>query len=114
MDNLTRDLFTALEAIPLIDPHSHIEPLAAASKSLDDILGYHYYTELAHSAGMPQACLAKDYPKRERCREIIRFMSRYDNCEQSRWFDVETLQLNRAELVNLREVLYAAQKHPPD
>ena len=26
---------------------------------------------------------------------------------------VESLQLNRAELVNLREVLYAAQKHPP-
>lgn len=26
---------------------------------------------------------------------------------------VETLQLNRTELVNLRTVLYAAQKHPP-
>ena len=87
MDNLTRDLTAALDAIPLIDPHSHIEPLAAASKSLDDILGYHYYTELAHSAGMPQTCLAKDFPKRDRCREIIRSMSRYDNCEQSRWFD---------------------------
>jgi len=26
---------------------------------------------------------------------------------------VETLQMNRQELVNLREVLYTAQKHPP-
>jgi glucuronate isomerase len=87
MDNLSRDLAAALDAVPLIDPHSHIEPLSASSKSLDDILGYHYYTELAHAAGMPQTCLAKDFPKRDRCREIIRFMSRYDNCEQSRWFD---------------------------
>lgn len=87
MDNLSRDLAAALDAVPLIDPHSHIEPLSAASKSLDDILGYHYYTELAHAAGMPQTCLAKDFPKRDRCREIIKFMSRYDNCEQSRWFD---------------------------
>lgn len=88
MDSLIRDLTAALDAIPLIDPHSHIEPLSAASKSLDDILGYHYYTELAHAAGMPQTCLAKDYSHRDRCREIIRYMSRYDNCEQSRWFDV--------------------------
>ncbi|MFO0938700.1 MAG: glucuronate isomerase [Gemmataceae bacterium] len=87
MSQLIHDLTSALDAIPLIDPHSHIEPHAAASKSLDDILGYHYYTELAHSAGMPQTCLAKDFSKRDRCREIIRWMSRYDNCEQSRWFD---------------------------
>lgn len=26
---------------------------------------------------------------------------------------IDALKLNRAELVNLREVLYAAQKHPP-
>lgn len=26
---------------------------------------------------------------------------------------VEALQMNRVELINLREVLYAAQKHPP-
>ena len=54
-DNLTRDLTAALNEIPIIDPHSHIDPLAPVSKSLEDILGYHYYTELAHSAGMNQA-----------------------------------------------------------
>jgi glucuronate isomerase len=86
MSQLVRDLTAALDAIPLIDPHSHIEPLSPVSRSLDDILGYHYYTELAHSAGMPKACLAADFPKRERCRQIIEFMGRYDNCEQSRWF----------------------------
>ena len=29
-------------------------PSQPASASLADILGYHYYTELAHSAGMPR------------------------------------------------------------
>ena len=56
------------------------------SKSLDDILGYHYYTELAHSAGMSQALLAKDADPRERVREIVKFMDRYDNTAQYGWF----------------------------
>jgi glucuronate isomerase len=85
-DGLVQSLAAAFEAIPLIDPHSHIEPLSSVSRSLDDILGYHYYTELAHSAGMPQALLAKDADPKERCREIMRHMNRYDNTAQYRWF----------------------------
>jgi glucuronate isomerase len=85
-DALVRDLTAALDAIPLIDPHSHIDPLAPVSKSLDDILGYHYYTELAHSAGMSQTPLAKDVPPRERVRAIVQHMSRYDNTAQYGWF----------------------------
>ena len=85
-DNLVRDLTAALTAIPLIDPHSHIDPLRPVSKSLDDILGYHYYTELAHSAGMTPAPLAKDYPARDRVRSIVRHMARFDNTAQYGWF----------------------------
>ena len=85
-DQLVADLTAALDAIPLIDPHSHIDPLAPVSKSLDDILGYHYYTELAHSAGMSQAPLGKDVPARDRVREIVRHMDRYDNTAQYHWF----------------------------
>ncbi|MCP6769795.1 hypothetical protein NL529_33610, partial [Klebsiella pneumoniae] len=51
---LTQRILTELNGIRLIDPHSHINPHAAASKTLADILGYHYYTELAHSAGLPR------------------------------------------------------------
>ena len=47
-------VFAELDSIRLIDPHSHIEPKSPASKTLADILGYHYYTELAHSAGLPR------------------------------------------------------------
>lgn len=85
-DTLTRDLTAALADVPLIDPHSHIDPLAPVAKSLDDILGYHYYTELAHSAGMSQAPLAPDVPARDRVREIVRHMDRYDNTAQYGWF----------------------------
>ena len=47
---LRRRIFTELDSLVLIDPHSHIQPLDPGSKTLADILGYHYYTELAHSA----------------------------------------------------------------
>ena len=85
-DNLVCDLTAALGEIPLIDPHSHIDPLRPVSKSLDDILGYHYYTELAHSAGMSQAPLAKDVSPRDRVRAIVEHMDRYDNTAQYGWF----------------------------
>jgi glucuronate isomerase len=45
-------ILEAIEKIPLIDPHTHINPLIPASSNLADLLGYHYYTELAHSSGM--------------------------------------------------------------
>ena len=86
MSKLSDDLYSALSAIPLIDPHSHIEPLSPVSRTLDDILGYHYYTELAHSAGMSQAPLAKDVLPRERVRAIVGHMDRYDNTAQYAWF----------------------------
>jgi glucuronate isomerase len=85
-DLLTRTLYDEICRIPLLDPHSHIEPLAATARSLDDLLGYHYYTELAHSAGMSQAQLGKDVDPRERCRAILGHMDRLDNTAQYSWF----------------------------
>jgi len=52
---LYQRLLTELESLVLIDPHTHINPHAAASTTLADIMGYHYYTELAHSAGLPKS-----------------------------------------------------------
>ena len=51
---LVSRLLSELEQVRLIDPHSHIDPHAPASTTLADLLGYHYYTELAHSAGLPR------------------------------------------------------------
>ena len=85
-DALTKDLYTAICQIPLIDPHSHIDPHRPTARNLDDILGYHYYTELAHSAGMSQAPLAKEVAPRERVRAILGHMDRLDNTAQYSWF----------------------------
>ena len=85
-DNLTNELYQAICDIPLIDPHSHIDPHRPTARSLDDILGYHYYTELAHSAGMGQSRSAKDVPPRERVRAILAHMDRFDNTVQYSWF----------------------------
>jgi glucuronate isomerase len=83
---LADELYAELCRIPLIDPHSHIDPHRPVARSLDDILGYHYYTELAHSAGMSQAPLAKDVSPRERVRAILGHMDRFDNTAQYGWF----------------------------
>jgi glucuronate isomerase len=84
-DQLARDLYTEICRIPLIDPHTHIDPRRATARNLDDILGYHYYTELAHSAGMDKALLAAADP-RERVRAIMYHMAQFDNTTQYMWF----------------------------
>lgn len=84
-DNLCQRLYDALCQIPLIDPHSHIDPHRPTSRSLDDILGYHYYTELAHSAGMPKSALEVREP-RERVRNLFKWLDRIDNTVQYSWF----------------------------
>ncbi|MCI0379264.1 MAG: glucuronate isomerase [Gemmataceae bacterium] len=86
LDRLTRDLYAEICRIPLIDPHSHIDPHQPAARGLDDILGYHYYTELAHSAGMSKEPLAKELSPRERVRAILGHMDRFDNTVQYSWF----------------------------
>ena len=85
-DTLADSLYAEICKIPLIDPHSHIDPHRPTSKTIDDILGYHYYTELAHSAGMSQAPLSANVPPRERVRAILGHMDRFDNTAQYAWF----------------------------
>src|SRR3954462_12224773 len=93
-DLLAQSLYAEICHIPLIDPHTHIDPHRPAARSLDDILGYHYYTELAHSAGMGQAPLAPAGEPRERVRAILAHMDRFDNTVQYSWF----LEIARAFL----------------
>ncbi len=83
--SLAMDILEEINQIRIIDPHSHIPPEAAAAKSIDDLLSYHYYTELAHSLGMPKECLGLDYPARDRCREVLGYVCRMDNTVQYSW-----------------------------
>lgn len=85
-DKLAQDLYTEISRIPLIDPHSHIDPRHPTARSLSDILGYHYYTELAHSTGMDVASVGPDVDPRERVRNILGYMNYFDNTAQYQWF----------------------------
>lgn len=85
-DSLTQGILAELEGVPLIDPHSHINPHAAASANLGDILGYHYYTELAHSAGMPREQIEEPgISPREKVGRLAEYLPRISNTVQYSW-----------------------------
>lgn len=86
-------LFGELDSLELIDPHTHINPYSPAASTLADILGYHYYTELAHSAGLPQERIEEPgIDPREKVRRLVDFMNALDNTIQYSWL-IEMLQV---------------------
>ncbi len=85
-DRLAEHLYAEICHIPIIDPHSHIDPHKPAARNLEEILGYHYYTELAHSVGMDKAAVAAEVGPRDRVRAILYHMSQFDNTVQYTWF----------------------------
>lgn len=112
-------LFEALDELVLIDPHTHIDPHAPASRTLADILGYHYYTELAHSAGMPKDRIEEaGLDPREKVGRLAEHLDRIDNTVQLSWlfemsralFDVEIDRFTRGNW----EILYDAAQQKFD
>ena len=84
--SLRTRLFDALNAIPLIDPHTHINAHAPASTTLADLMGYHYYTELAHSAGMPRLRIEEPgLAPKEKVGRIVEKLGVLENTIQSSW-----------------------------
>ncbi len=105
-------LFDELESIVLIDPHTHINPHSAASKTLADILGYHYYTELAHSAGLARAQIEDpDLAPKEKVRRLVEWLQPLENTIQYSWllemcrefFDFDSDRLTPANWEGLYE-----------
>jgi glucuronate isomerase len=79
-------LFRELDALEITDPHTHINPLAPASATLADILGYHYYTELAHSAGLPRAEIeGPSLDPREKVARLVAALAPLENTAQYAW-----------------------------
>ncbi|OYP30364.1 glucuronate isomerase [Rhodopirellula sp. MGV] len=89
----TRDLssaretiYQAISAIRLVDPHTHINPHSAGSRTLADILGYHYYTELVHSAGMPRLEIEEPgIEPRELVRRMVNGLGNITNTANYHW-----------------------------
>lgn len=85
-DQLRQRLFHELDALVLIDPHTHINALAPASTTLADILGYHYFTELAHSAGMPKARIEEPgLDPKEKVGRLVEWLAPLRNTVQYSW-----------------------------
>ncbi|MEM6472272.1 MAG: glucuronate isomerase [Planctomycetota bacterium] len=79
-------IYQAISEIRLIDPHTHINPHAAASTTLADILGYHYYTELVHSAGMPREEIEEpNLSPRELVGRMVGGLGRITNTANYHW-----------------------------
>jgi glucuronate isomerase len=88
LTQLEQQLFGEFNQWTLVDSHSHIDPHSPASKSLADILGYHYYTELAHSAGLAREQIEEiGIEPKEKVRRLFEFMPRISNTAQWSWFE---------------------------
>jgi glucuronate isomerase len=83
---LRKRLFDELDALVLIDPHTHINALQPASQTLADVLGYHYYTELAHSAGMRREWIEQPgLSPKEKVGRLVEGLGPIENTIQYSW-----------------------------
>ncbi|MFO0897049.1 MAG: glucuronate isomerase [Pirellulales bacterium] len=84
--SLFQRLFDELDALWLVDPHTHINPQVPAARSLADILGYHYYTELVHAAGVPRSEIENpQLSPRDKVRRLAAGLSPLENTAQHQW-----------------------------
>ena len=84
--DLRKRLFAEFDKLVLVDPHTHINPLDPGSHTLADILGYHYYTELAHSAGIPKSQIEEPgLDPKEKVRRLIENLGPVQNTIQYSW-----------------------------
>jgi glucuronate isomerase len=83
---LRQRLYDQIASVDYVDPHTHINALQPASSTLADILGYHYYTELAHSAGMPRTRIEEPgLDPKEKVGRLVENMGPLRNTIQASW-----------------------------
>jgi len=83
--DLQARLLDEIMRIRIIDVHSHVPAHDPFARSLGDLLGYHYYTELAHSAGMSHDVLNPGRPEEEMIPDLVQALARVDNTIQYKW-----------------------------
>ncbi len=119
------EIYTELASLRLIDPHTHINPHSPASTTLADLLGYHYYTELAHSAGMPKSRIEdKSIGPKELVERLVGGLAPLENTVQYSWlikicrtffgFDEDRLHLNNWEALYDRSESIMSSAQWPD
>ena len=83
---LRNRLFQELDALEFVDPHTHIDARRPTATSLAEIMGYHYYTELAHSAGLPREQIEQDgLDPRDKVARLVPHLDSLQNTIQASW-----------------------------
>ena len=82
---LTDRLLEEIMTIPAVDVHSHVPAADPFARSLRDLLGYHYYTELAHSSGLAREAIAPERPDEEMIPALLTAMENITNTAQYSW-----------------------------
>ncbi len=87
MSQTLRDrLFQELDSLEFVDPHTHIDARRPAATSLAEIMGYHYYTELAHSAGLPREQIEQEgLDPRAKVARLVPHLDSLQNTIQVSW-----------------------------
>jgi len=85
MTELETRLVAEILGIRAIDCHSHVPAESPHALSLLDLLGYHYYTELAHSAGMPAEAVDPAKGEAEQIGEMVTRIETLSNTVQYSW-----------------------------
>jgi glucuronate isomerase len=70
-DPLARELYNEFTRIAIIDVHTHLDPHHPTARSLDDLLSYYHYPELALSTGMDRSMLAPGVDPGDRVRALF-------------------------------------------
>jgi len=118
---LVKRLFDELDSLVLIDPHTHINPHQPASANLADFLGYHYYTELSHSAGMPRERIEEaGLSPKEKVGRLVEGLGHIDNTVQLSWlleaarglFGVELERLDQSNWEQFYDTVQARLDSP--
>ena len=96
---LVSELFEGIDALPIIDIHTHVEWKTGTAANIGEILSYHYYTELANSADFQEGKFPFDDPE-ELTRVVLPKLELIRNTVQYDWLmtiSIEYLGLDRYE-----------------
>ncbi len=81
---LVSELFEQIDALPIVDVHTHVNWKTGTAANIGEILSYHYYTELANSAEYVAGRFPFDDPE-ALTRMILPMLAHLRNTVQYDW-----------------------------
>jgi len=117
---LEQRLLDEIMRIQVIDVHSHVPADAPFARSLRELLGYHYFTELAYSAGMDRSLLEPETPDEVMLPALVEALAAADNTVQYGWaielarelFGFQHSRLTRENWQELAEAVRGKSQRP--